>query len=473
MVSYARLGSCEIQVNQAASANGDYTAAQTVYQTVTVQPVASTVTLSTPRATVFGQSAAVTATVSEADHSSPIGAVQFTRKGADLGNPVPVTGGTATSPSVTTGAAPGSYPVGATFEPAQTTVYASAFAIPVTSVVSPASTIASLHVWAKSISTTVSAVGPGAGTPTGSVTFSVSGKVVGSASLSGGIATLHSEVPAGAAHVVAASYGGEVDFTGSSASTRRSDPSITAQLSSSRPRSRDGWYSTPVRVKFTCTTHGAGLTGACPSAVTLSRNGGGQSVTRTITATDGGAATVVVSPISLDRTRPHVGVAGVRSAATYLGTLPTPRCTATDSLSGIASCVLRVHKHVSGRGLDITTVSYTAIATDRAGSTRRVSGTYRALGIYIAGVAYRRGKFQVELGRTYTIVVTGTGTKPRYIDASPDLLPPRGVDNPFHPVGRGVWVEGVTLSGAMRRYRDWNLGIQIGNVLHILPIYQV
>jgi hypothetical protein len=402
-----------------------------------------------------------------------MGAVQFTLNGADLGSPVPVTGGTATSPSVTTGAAPGSYQVGATFEPAQATVYASASATPVTSVVSRASTTASLHVWAKSISATVAPVGPGAGTPTGSVTFSVGGKAVGSASLSGGIATLDSEVPAGAAHVVAASYGGDVDFTGSSASTSRSDPSITAQLSSSRPRSRDGWYSTPVRVKFTCTAHGAALTGACPSAVTLAGNGGGQSVTRTITATDGGAATVVVSPISIDRTRPHAGVAGVRSAATYLGTLPTPRCTATDPLSGIASCVLRVHKHVSGRGLDITTVSYTAIATDRAGSTRRVSGTYRVLGIYIDGVAYRRGRFQVKLGRTYTIVVTGTRTKPRYTDASPDPLPPRGVDNPFHPVGRGVWVERVTLAGAMRRYRDWNLGIKIGNVVHILPIYRL
>jgi hypothetical protein len=180
----------------------------------------------------------------------------------------------------------------------------------------------------------------------------------------------------------------------------------------------------------------------------------------------------VVSPISIDRKRPHVGVAGIRSTATYFGALPTPRCTATDALSGVASCVLRIHKHVSDGGLDMTTVNYTAVATDRAGSTRRVSGTYRALGIYIDGAAYRKGRFQVKLGRTYTIVVTGTAANPRYTDASPDPLPPRGVDNPFHPVGRGVWVEGVTFSGAMRRYRDWNLGIKIGNVLHILPIYQ-
>jgi len=136
-VSYAHLGACEIEANQAASADGHYTPAQTVYQTVTVQLVSSTVTLAIPQATAFGQSAAVMATVSGADHSSPMGAVQFTLNGADLGSPVPVTGGTATSPSVTTGAAPGSYQVGATFEPAQATVYASASATPVTSVVQP------------------------------------------------------------------------------------------------------------------------------------------------------------------------------------------------------------------------------------------------------------------------------------------------------------------------------------------------
>lgn len=472
-VSYAHLGRCEIEANQAASADGNYTAAQTVYQTVTVHPVLSTVTLSTPQATAFGQAAAVIATVSDADHSDPVGAVQFTRNGADLGSPVPVAGGIATSPSVTTGAAPGSYEVGAEFDPAQATIYSSASATPVTSVVGRASTTALVDLRARSISATVAPVGPGAGTPTGSVTFSVGGRVVGSASLSDGNATLDSAMPAGAARVVAATYGGDVDFTGSSASTSRSDPSITAQLTSRRPRSRDGWYSTSVRVKFTCTAHGAALTGACPSAVTLSGSGGGQSVTRTITATDGGTATVVASPISIDRTRPHVAVAGVRSTATYPGTLPTPRCTATDSLSGIASCVLRVHRHLSGRGLDMTTVSYTAIATDRAGSSRRVSGTYRALGIYIDGVAYRHGKFQIHLGRTYTIVVTGTGTNPRYTDASPDPLPPRGEDNAFHSVGHGVWVEGVTLTGAMDRYRDWNLGITIGNVLHILPIHRL
>ena len=140
-------------------------------------------------------------------------------------------------------------------------------------------------------------------------------------------------------------------------------------------------------------------------------------MTRTITATDGGTATVVASPISIDRTRPHVGVASVRFYGNVPGHAPDSALF-TDRLA-VGHRLVRPPCHLSGRGLDITTVSYTAIATDRAGSTRRVSGTYRALGIYIDGAAYRHGEFQIHLGRTYTIVVTGTGTNPRYIDASP------------------------------------------------------
>lgn len=472
-VAFVHLGTCEIEANQAASTDGHYTTAQTVYQTLMVVPVSSTATLSTPPSTVFGQLATVTATVSEADHSSPAGAVQFTLNGAKLGSPVPLTGGKATSPDLTAGAAPGSYQVGASFEPAQTAVYGPASATPVTALLSRASSAASLQVRAKSISATLAPVRPGAGTPTGSVSFSVAGKLVGSAPLAGGVATLDYAVPTGAARAVAASYAGDTDFTGSSVSTSRHDPSIAARVTGRLPKSRAGWYSTPVRVSFTCRAHGAPLTRPCPSPVTLSRNAAGQSVSRTITAADGGAATVVVGPISIDRRLPVVRIVGVRPAATYMGAAPTPRCKARDALSGIASCVLRVHKHVSASGLDITTISYTAVATDRAGSRRRVSGTYRELGIYIAGVAYKRGRFQVSLGRTYTIVVTGTGETPRYTDASPEPLPPYGPDTQFHSVGHRVWVEAVTLRGVMRGYRDWNLGITIGGILHILPIHRL
>ena len=146
---------------------------------------------------------------------------------------------------------------------------------------------------------------------------------------------------------------------------------ITARLTSAHG-TRHGWYRTPVTVHFTCTTHGATLTRPCPSAVTRSHSGRGQSVTRTITATEGGTDTVKVRHLNIDRVKPHVRVKGVRDGAVYTGTPPRPRCVCRDALSGLASCHVTVHKH--GR-----TTTYRAVATDRAGNKRRVRGSYRTI----------------------------------------------------------------------------------------------
>jgi hypothetical protein len=149
----------------------------------------------------------------------------------------------------------------------------------------------------------------------------------------------------------------------------RRGPQITARVTSAHG-TRHGWYRTPVTVHFTCTTHGAPLTRPCPSAVTLRHSGRGQSVTRTITATEGGTHTVKVRHLDIDRVKPHVRVRGVRDGAVYTGTAPRPRCVAHDALSGVASCHVVVHKHKR-------TLTYRAVATDRAGNKRRVSGHYR------------------------------------------------------------------------------------------------
>lgn len=470
-VSYRRVGTCELEASQAASADGNYAAAAPVYQTITIQPVASAVTLTAPPAIVFGQSATATAIVSERDHSSPAGSVQFTLDGADLGSPVRVSDGKATSPDAARSLPPGAHQIGATFTPQANSVYAAGSAPAVTEVVEQAATRTTVAVHPGSITATVVAVAPGAGTPTGTIAFSVDGSAVGTAVLSGGAATLTHQVRPGATRAVAAAYAGDADFTGSSASTSRSDPTITAHLSSAHPVTRYGWYRGPVTVRFTCSSHGAALTAACPRPVTLTRTGAGQSVTRTITATDGGAATVVERGIDIDRTTPGVRVLGIRNGRDYDGSAPRERCTGSDNPSGIASCRLQAHRGRSRRGLEITTVRYTATATDRAGNTRRISGRYRILGIYLQGVAYRHGRFQVRLGRTYTIVVTRTSQTPRYWDASPGTQRPTGADNAFHRAGTRTWAEGVALPVTMRRHSNWNLGVRIGDVLHVLPIH--
>ena len=81
---------------------------------------------------------------------------------------------------------------------------------------------------------TVTAVSPGAGTPSGTVTFTVNGNPLGSAPLSAGVATFNKKVPTAKIAHVAASYGGDSDFTlatgGSSLTLQKITPTF-ARLS--------------------------------------------------------------------------------------------------------------------------------------------------------------------------------------------------------------------------------------------------
>lgn len=329
--------------------------------------------------------------------------------------------------------------------------------------VAQATTAATVNVEARRVTATVTVVAPGAGTPTGTVTFSVGGTDIGSAPLEAGTATLAKAVPSGAARTVAARYDGDRDFTGSSASITRQDPQITAKVISARPASAAGWFRSPVTVSFKCTPGGAQLTGACPAPVTLNGNGAGQSVTRTIAATDGGTATVATTGINIDKVAPSVRVTGVRNGATYTSSVPTARCAATDSISGVASC--RLTRHTTGN----RTV-WTATATDRAGNTRTTRSAYRTLPVYLDGAAYKNGVFTVRVGRTYTIVVKGSSVRPVYYDAAVVPRKPVKRDKAFRHAGRNRWTMGVTMNPAMRAHKSWHLGVKIGSKMRLVTI---
>ena len=238
-----------------------------------------------------------------------------------------------------------------------------------------------MSVASSSVTATVSPVAPGAGTPTGTVGFYVAGTQVGSAPLTGGTATLAYVVPAGSTQQVSVVYTGDSSFTGSSATTARQDPVITATVSSSKAR-QHGWYAGPVTVTFHCQATSAALTAACPAPVTLTRNAAGQSVTRTVLATDGGVATVAVSGINIDAVRPVARLTGVRAGATYFVTGPVAHCRATDTLSGVARCTVTrtTHGHQ---------VVYVATATDSAGNRSQHAPGRPHLRVTISGAAMR------------------------------------------------------------------------------------
>jgi hypothetical protein len=319
-----------------------------------------TVLVAAPASIVYGQPTTATATVTDGGEPVTAGSVQFSvsLSGAEpdtLGAPVPLDAtGHATSPvlaqsdgrplDITVGSDAWSvHAVYSNGEPA-----ASGDSLPI-AVTQAASTVA-VQPTATTLVADITGAVPG-GTqansllPAGPVQFKVNGVDVGSDVAVNGRATLSYVLPSGP-QAVTATYAGDDRYTGSAQSLTRRDPVLEARVISELPRSKSGWYRTPVDLWFVCRPQGSELVEECPADVTLKHSGKGQSVTRTVHALDGGNATVTVSGIDIDREKPKVTVTG-RS------------CTATDKLSGVKG---RCHLHVHGDG------TYTAVAVDKAGN---------------------------------------------------------------------------------------------------------
>jgi hypothetical protein len=460
-VSFDHAGSCVVAADQ--TGTSDYAAAPTAIQQLAVGhvPTTTAVTLPTP-GTVSGQAATATAAV----NGTHAGSVQFTVDGAPVGSAVPTAAdGTATSADLTgSGLAVGAHHVSAVFTPTDQNRYAGSTAPARTLTVGKAATTASLTVHARQLTASVAPTTPGAGVPTGTVQFLVAGTAVGSAPLSGGTATLAFQVPTGHAQQVSAVYPGDGAFTGSSASTARRDPVITATLASTKAR-RHGWYPAPVTVTFHCQQTSAALTQACPAPVTLTRSAAGQSVTRSIVATDGGATTVAVNGINIDRLRPVARITGVRAGATYFASGPVAGCRATDSLSGVAACT--VTRTTTGHR-----VTYVATATDRASNRSSTRLVARTTSVAVSGAAMSNGQYVVHRGRTYTVLVD-SATRPRYVYAAPAPRRPTGAGPEFMQVGRHTWALGVTFTQSMSHYAQWSFGTRVGSHTTVTTVHVV
>ncbi len=227
-----------------------------------------------------------------------------------------------------------------------------------------AESVTELIVSPGSLSARVDAVEEGLPAPGGNVTFSIGGSVVGTVLVEQGVAVLEHDIPKGATREIEAAYSGDADFDPSSDQILRSDPELTAKVSSRGKKNRFGWYRTPVTVTFKCTTHGSDLTEDCPYPHRLARDGRGQEVRRTIVAFDGGEASVRVRGINIDRTPPVVRLQGIRRGASYPRVKRT-RCVARDRTSGVLRCQVSWVR----RGNRVT---YRATATDRAGNRKAV-----------------------------------------------------------------------------------------------------
>ncbi len=194
-------------------------ASATLIQTVNTVAATTTAVAASPGPSVYGQNVTFTATVSPA---AATGNVQFTIDGTNVGTPVTLVGGVATYSTSTLVA--GSHTVAATYGGSST--YAGSTGS-LTQVVNKASTTTTGRTSDNNgrvgnqirLSATITVVAPGAGTPTGTVTFTLSNStVIGTATVgANGVATLNwtPQTADIGTWTVTATYAGDANFVGS------------------------------------------------------------------------------------------------------------------------------------------------------------------------------------------------------------------------------------------------------------------
>lgn len=177
----------------------------------------------------------------------------------------------------------------------------------------------------------------------------------------------------------------------------RTAPGITGTITDGT-LGRNGWYTSPVTVTFTCSDSLSGVA-TCPDPVRLTANGSANSATGQVVDKAGNTASTTVAGIKIDQEKPTLTTADVNvQGATYtVGTTPKATCTAIDRVSGLDSCVVVV---TGGNANGVGTFAYTATATDNAGNTTVLTGTYR--------VVYRWDGFLQPINDTAHQVGTST-----------------------------------------------------------------
>jgi streptogramin lyase len=221
---------------------------------------------------VSGQPVKLTATVTAA--GTPAGTVTFRDGGRALGSSPVDAAGQATL-SVALGA--GSHSLTASF--VGTSAFAASTSAALTEVVNRAATGTALTASANLVvvgqrvvfTATVRAVAPGAGTPTGTVTFLDGSTSLGSAALdAGGRATFSAAFSTAGSHVIRAVYGGDSNFVGSSQAITEQvttptapAPTVTSLVASANP------VRVGQTVTFTASVSGAAGTGTPSGTITF------------------------------------------------------------------------------------------------------------------------------------------------------------------------------------------------------------
>jgi hypothetical protein len=184
---------------------------------------------------------------------------------------------------------------------------------------------------------TVTAVAPGSGTPTGTVTFLDGGSAIGSGMLSGGVASLAISTLAVGNHTITTSYGGDANYTGSTGSLT-GNPQVVSQAQSTTTFTSTPPAQLPFNGTYTPTasttgdgTLTIGASGACAisgGVVTINAGSGICTVTATTAAGNnylGSSAT----PQTITATNATATVMLSNMTQTYTGSPLSPTATTT------------------------------------------------------------------------------------------------------------------------------------------------
>ena len=143
---------------------------------------------------------------------------------------------------------------------------------------------------------TISAVAPGAGTPSGTVTFLDGGSPVGTGPLSGGVATFTTSALSIGSHPITTSYGGDTSFNGSTGTLTGTNQVVNKANSATTVTSSANPSVLGQSVTFTATVSPALPATGTPSGTVTFLDGGSPVGTGPLS---GGVATFTTSALSL------------------------------------------------------------------------------------------------------------------------------------------------------------------------------
>jgi hypothetical protein len=213
----------------------------------------------------------------------------------------------------------------------------------------------------------------------------------------------------------------------------------------------NGWYTSQVKVRFTCSdpaaANGAAGSGlpqtACPEDYTFSSNGANQSATRTVTDVAGNVGSVTVSGVSIDANVPTITSTSVKDGAVYTAMPVDPSCVAEDSdptavggtVSGVDSCTV-----VVTAGAAAGDYSFVATAKDKAGNTSTLSGKYQVNLYKFSGFLQPINDPSIQPGAAMSTVKTGSTLPVKFQlrDAAGKLIQAKSTPQWLTPVRGGA-----------------------------------